>query len=395
MSLLKKNKHKEEKSLIIVQENQEECSKLIEQSFLKDFLKDSITDISYNGTVFYALDNDIGRYKLDINVDNESIYNLIKKIANYMLKPFSIKNPILDVSFNNFRLSAVHPLVARCNNQKVITFSLRMIAPILRIKINDPSLCMIETHELLKALVKSYNTILISGQTGSGKTELQKYLISFVNSNDRLIIIEESYETHLKEIFPNLDITTWLCDTNEIDKLSSLIRLSLRNNPDWLIIAETRGQEAYDVIQAAMTGHSAITTIHSESCEYTLDRIIQLCKKKIDFDEKMMLKVMAEHLKIGIHMEKVFDENQRKFIRRINEICEYVPEKEGYSVNVLYQIKQDEKGKEKVYFGNISLDLKKCFIKHNVDLSSLKKFIKKEENKNEKKQKSNSKLYPR
>lgn len=395
MSLLKKNKHKEEKSLIIVQENQEECKKLIEQSFLKDFLKDSITDISYNGTAFYALDNDIGRYKLDINVDNESIYNLIKKIANYMLKPFSIKNPILDVSFENFRLSAVHPLVARCNNQKVITFSLRMIAPILRIKVNDPFLCMQEVHELLKALVKSYQTILISGQTGSGKTELQKYLISFVNPNDRLIIIEESYETHLKEIFPSLDITTWLCEANEIDKLSSLIRLSLRNNPDWLIIAETRGQEVYDVIQAAMTGHSAITTIHSESCEYTLDRIIQMCKKKIDFDEKMLLKMMAEHLKIGIHMEKVFDDNQKKYIRRINEICEYVPEKTGYSVNVLYQIKQDEKGKEKIYFGSISQDLKKCFIKHNIDLSNLKKFIKKEENKNEKKQKSNSKLYPR
>ncbi len=374
MSLLKSKK---KKSNIIIQENPEECIKLVEAFFFKGVFNDNVTDISYNGSTFFAQNNEIGRYKLDLKWNCDDILTFIKKIANYMLQPFSSKNPILDVSFGDYRLSAIHPNYARTNSKKVVTFSLRKITATIKIKENDESLCPYEVHKLLKALILSYESILISGVTGSGKTEFQKYLISLMNKSDRVILIEESYETHIKEIYQDMDITSWIVNNNR-DELSFLVKTALRNNPDWIIIAETRGIEAYDMIQAAMTGHSAITTIHSESAKYSLDRIVNICKKSIDVDEQLMLSNIAKHIKIGIHMEKVFDNTLHKIVRRISEIVEYIPQDEGYKVNTLYEITKSDSLKEKRIYGCISNELKKILVKHDVILKDINKFLRKE-----------------
>lgn len=371
MSLLKSKKNND----TIIQENPEECIKMVEESFLKGIFNDSVTDVAYNGSKFYAQDNDIGRYLLPINISSDEVLAFIKKIANYMLQPFSTKSPSLDVSFGDYRLNAIHPCLARDNNHKVITFSLRKITATLKIKENDTILCPVIIHNLLKALMQSYQSVLISGQTGSGKTEFQKYLISLMNKQDRIIIIEESYETHIKEIYQDMDITCWIVD-NRIDELSYLVRISLKNNPDWLIVAETRGSEAYDMVQAAMTGHSAITTLHSESAKYSLDRITNMCRKNIDFDEQLMLSNIAKHIKIGIHLEKIFDKSIGKYIRRIVEVIEYIPRAKGYKTNVIFQITKGDSLKEKYIYGTISKDLKNIFIKHNISLKTIEKLVK-------------------
>lgn len=391
MSLLKLKKKKKDDKSLIVQENPEECVRLIETMFLKGVFNDKVTDVSYNGVDFYAQDNDIGRYKLSLRVSSDEVLTFIKKIANYMLQPFSNINPSLDVSFGDYRLNAIHPSLARNNNQKVITFSLRRITASLRIREDDPNLCPLEVHNLLRALIKSRQSILISGVTGSGKTELQKYLVSLIDKKDRLIIIEESYETHLKEIFPEMDITSWIVN-NSRDELPNLVRLSLRNNPDWLIIAETRGIEAFDMINAAMTGHSAITTIHSESAKFSIDRISNMCKRSVDFDEKMLQTNAARHLRIGIHMERIYDNDRQRYIRRISEIEEYIPiATGGYEANPLYEIKYDEKGREKHQFGYVTSTLEGQFLKNGIDLRSVSKFIKKTDKNAKKKKKKETK----
>lgn len=383
MSLIKNKKKIESKKNdnVIVQENIEECIYLVENSFLKGVFTDSVTDVSYNGLTFFAQDNNIGRYQLSINATNDDVIEFIKKIANYMLQPFSTKNPSLDVSFGDYRLNAVHPAFARNDNKKVITFSLRKISATLKIKENDPTLCPLTVHNLLRSLMLSHQSILISGQTGAGKTEFQKYLISLMDKKDRIIIIEESYETHIKELYPDMDITTWIVN-NQDNQLSSLVKVALRNNPDWLIVAETRGIEAYDMVQAAMTGHSAITTIHSESAKYSLDRIVNMCKKSIDFDEQIMFSNIAKHIKIGINLEKIFDQERNKFIRRISEIVEYIPTDKGYKINTLFQVVKNDKYREKFVYKIISKDLKNIFIKNNVPLTPITRFIK-ETKKNE------------
>ncbi len=367
------NLKKEFKNNGIVQANIEKCVEIIESSFLKDYFSDTLTDIQYNGNHFYAQDNEIGRFKLNIEMDNEEVLSMIKQIANYSLQPFSVQNPILDVSFGNYRLNAMHPSLARSKNEKVVTFSLRKIAPILKIKENDPTLCPQAVHNLLKVLLLNYQSIIISGITGSGKTELQKYLVSKMNVNDRIIIIEDSYETYLKELYPHRDITSWII-SHQTENLNDLIKASLRNNPDWIIVAETRGNEAFELVQSIATGHPMITTIHSDSAKNSLHRLIKLFQKNIDFTEQNMLQDIAKNLKIGLHIEKRFENN--KIIRFISEVIEYVPSTDGYNCNFLYQIKNNNDA----IYGTMSPFLFEKLKFNKEYFNDISQFIKEEQN---------------
>lgn len=363
---------KETNTYQIVQADVNKCIELIENLF--PFLKknETITDIQYNGDSLYAQDNKIGRYKLEQEVSKDNIFQLIKKIANYSLKPFSTTDPILDVAFGNYRLSAMHPSLARVKNEKVTTFSLRVISPTLKIKNNDISLCPFCVHNLLSILVKNYQSIIISGLTGSGKTELQKYLVSKINDEDRIIIIEESYETYLKELYPKKDITTWISSAQNTDNLANLIKTALRHNPDWIIVAESRGNEVFEIINSISTGHPMITTIHCDSAESSLNRIIKMFKKDIEFDEKSMLNDIASNLKIGIHIQKYKLNNQ--IVRKINEIVEYIPAKNGYSFNTIFKLNEDLS----VFYGKISNNLIKELKISFKEYSNIKVFIKEE-----------------
>ena len=207
MSLFRfKKKDKKKKTTTIIQENPEECIKIIETIFNKNVFKESVTDISYNGQYFYAQDNDIGRHRLEMKMSSEEVLSFIKKIANFMLQPFSIKTPSLDVSFGDYRLNAIHPSLARTNNHKVVTFSLRKITATLKIKENDTSLAPYMVHVLLKALMKSYQSVLISGQTGSGKTEVDMNIIERVINNGKtalMLVPEISLTPQIVDRFVN------------------------------------------------------------------------------------------------------------------------------------------------------------------------------------------------
>ena len=194
------NLKKENKANLIIQPDDKKCQEIIEQSFLKDIFTENLTDIQYNGCEFYGQDNQLGRHILQVDISNEEVFSILKQLANYSLKPFSVKNPILNISFKNYRLSAIHPALARKNNEKVATFSIRKISPTLKIVENDSQLCPKLIHDLLAYLIQGYQSIVISGLTGSGKTELQKYLVSKMNETDRIIMIEDNYETYIKEI---------------------------------------------------------------------------------------------------------------------------------------------------------------------------------------------------
>ena len=360
----------ENKINFITQPNDDKCLNLIEQSFLKNIFSETLTDVQYNGTNFYGQDNEIGRFKLDLNISNDEVFSILKQLANYSLKSFSVQNPILDISFGYFRLSAMHPSLARTKNEKVATFSLRKISPSLKIKANDLRLCPLCIHELLTLFVQCHQSILISGLTGSGKTELQKYLVSKMDEKDRIIIIEDSYETYLKEIYPQRDITTWLVDI--YSDLSTLVKTSLRHNPDWIMIAETRGQEAYELVQSILAGHPMITTIHCDSSQSSLQRLVKMFQEKVEFSENRMLSDIANHLKIGIQIEKKYQD--QKVIRKITEITEFIPNKEGYESNMLFQY--DEFGIPK--YGKLSLPFYQKLKKYQPNLENLNIFIPKE-----------------
>jgi pilus assembly protein CpaF len=309
----------------------------IENSFLQNLLiNEDITDISYNGEYIYYQHNQLGRQKSNIIIDNQKALDFLRHIANLTEQLFSFSNPILDVSVGHYRINGVGPTLARKKYQKVTTFSIR----IGRTKTFKQGLTMVNDNSinnLLKHLIKAKISIVIAGPTGSGKTELQKYLISLMEDNQRIIVIDNVLE--LEGVITNnhLDINIWQTNDNVKEgKFSYLVENGLRSHPDWLIVAEARGQEMVDVLTSAMTGHPIITTIHSQDIFSIPNRMTRMVlSSNIHLQYQDTLFDVKEHFPILIYLKKGID-NKQKIIRYIEAIGEM--DSKQKNINIIYQI---------------------------------------------------------
>ena len=166
----------------------------LETSFLYPLLKDEeITDISYNGKEIYYLHNKFGRKKSDINVSKDDVVIFVRQIANLSEKQFSYTTPSIDVSEGRYRINAVHPSIVRVDNEKSISFSIRIASKENRI-LNSKSFMNAKMKDFLMDCLKKKRSIVIGGPTGSGKTELQKYLLTSLEDNTRVIVIDNVQE---------------------------------------------------------------------------------------------------------------------------------------------------------------------------------------------------------
>ena len=260
----------------------------IENSFIKPLLEDKgITDISYNGQEIFYLHNLYGRKKSDISIDENGVRDFIRQIANLTEKQFSFQNPKLDASVGKYRINAVHQSIARKNNEPCINFSIRIAAcrPVIT---ENSNFLNAELISLLKVLLKSKVSIVIGGITGSGKTEFQKYLINSLDNYQRVIVIDNILELDNLSLDNEIDFNVWQADEkNKEITIQELVKNALRSNPDWLIVAESRGKEMIEVLNSAMTGHPIMTTIHAfdvSSMPTRIARMVLMNEQKQDFD---------------------------------------------------------------------------------------------------------------
>jgi len=293
----------------------------IENSFLKELLKkDSITDISFNGKDIYYKDNLRGRLKSDIVITNKEAYAFIRQVANLTDTLFSVTDPILDVSIGRYRINAIHQSVSRKNREKVISFSIRIGYDKLRIK-EDGEFIPKQALRLLDFALNSKNSIVISGKTGTGKTEFQKFLMSRIAPNTRLIILDNINELETDFFCKDLDSQSWITLENSPANLANLIKASLRSNPDWLIVGEVRGKEMLDLLNSAMSGHPTITTAHAKSAESTYRRLARMAmigNESLIYEET--LTDIYDHFKMIVYLESYYDEKKKAYIRRVDSI---------------------------------------------------------------------------
>lgn len=125
----------------------------------------------------------------------------------------------------------------------------------------------------LWCLIENERSIMISGSTGSGKTTLLNSVCTFIRSEHKVVTIEDVRELNLHQNWiPLVTRTSFQPDIKEIT-LFDLLKSALRQRPDFIILGEVRGEEAYTLFQAIATGHGGICSIHSDSVESTIKRL--------------------------------------------------------------------------------------------------------------------------
>jgi type IV secretion system protein VirB11 len=133
----------------------------------------------------------------------------------------------------------------------------------------------------MRLAVLSRRNILVSGPTGSGKTTFTKALIREIPGDERLITIEDARELVLDR-HPNHVRLFYSKDDQGLARVTpkQLLESCLRMKPDRILLAELRGEEAFDYLRNVNSGHpGSITSIHAASAELAFEQLVLLVKQ--------------------------------------------------------------------------------------------------------------------
>jgi flagellar protein FlaI len=205
----------------------------------------------------------------------ETLESFTEKLAQRSGKYISYSNPILDASLPDG--SRVNATYTKDITSKGPTFTIRKFTKtpwtppqLVNFKTLSP-----EMMAYLWMLIQYGMNILIAGGTASGKTTMLNAIAFFITPEARVVSIEDTRELNLprENWLPSVVRTaTGVGGAGEVD-LFTLLRASFRQNPDYVIVGEVRGKEAYVLFQGMASGHPSIGTIHADSVDTVIKRL--------------------------------------------------------------------------------------------------------------------------
>ncbi len=138
----------------------------------------------------------------------------------------------------------------------------------------------IEIRDFLAAAVRARKQIIVAGATGAGKTTMLRALGAEIPSDERIITIETELELGLDR-FPDLHPDVVALEAREANvegagrvTAADLVRMSLRMNPDRVIVGEVRGDEIIPMLNAMSQGNDgSMCTLHADSSATVFNKL--------------------------------------------------------------------------------------------------------------------------
>lgn len=139
-------------------------------------------------------------------------------------------------------------------------------------KLQDLGFSERDLHVVLKAIHKPNGIIYVTGPTGSGKTSTLYAILGELNKPDvNIITVEDPVEYQMKGI-GQVQVRSKIGMT-----FAAALRSILRQDPDIIMIGETRDQETAQIaVQSALTGHLVLSTLHTNSAPATITRLLDM-----------------------------------------------------------------------------------------------------------------------
>ena len=204
-----------------------------------------------------------------------------------------------------------------------------------------------EAAEYLNMLVKARYNIFISGGTGSGKTTFLNALSNYIPKDERILTIEDSAELQIAGVdnLVRLEVRRANMEGDNEVTIRDLIKSSLRMRPDRIIVGETRGEEALDMLQAMGTGHDgSLSTGHANSPKDMLVRLRTMVLMGMSMPAEAIDRQIASAIDIVVHLKRMRDRTRK--VVEITEVGDYG--EDGFELIPLFSFVEegeDESGK--------------------------------------------------
>ena len=242
---------------------------------LRDYF---IEDIECNGvdTPIFIIHRAYRNLRTNVKfTDIDKLASFVEKLAQRTGRYVSYAQPLLDGTLPDG--SRVNATYTKDVSSRGPTFTIRKFTkipwtPTQLIAMNTMSPEMLAYFWVL---LENKSNILVVGGTASGKTTLLNALAFFIPPESRVVSIEDTREINLprENWLPSVARTSiGIGRIGEID-LFDILKSSFRQNPDYLIVGEVRGKEAFVLFQGMASGHSSMSTMHADSVDTLIRRL--------------------------------------------------------------------------------------------------------------------------
>lgn len=256
--------------------------------------------------------------------DAGEVMNLIDSIARQINRRIDQESPILDGRLpDGSRVNATIPPISADGPSMTIRKFKR--DPLTIIDLINSKTISVELAAFFWLCfdglgVKSANAI-ISGGTSSGKTTTLNALSSFINPKERIITIEDTLELQIPhEHVIRMETRPPNVENRGELTMNDLVKNSLRQRPDRIIVGEVRGSEAITPFTALNTGHSGFGTLHSNDARETITRLTNA--------PMSVPNIMISAIDFIIMQNRIYRSDGVSF-RRISEVAEVSGIEEG------------------------------------------------------------------
>jgi pilus assembly protein CpaF len=270
-----------------------------------------------------------------VSIEEKTLQIAVKNIARRLGDEISDERPLLDSRLpDGSRVAAIFPpcsiggttLTIRKFAAKLFT-----VEELMRIGTLTPAVL-----DLLRAAIADRKNILISGGTSTGKTTMLNALASLIDSDDRIVVIEDTAELHLEQAnLVRFEARREQPATPAIT-IRDLVKATMRHRPDRILVGEVRGAEAFDLLQALNTGHSGtLATIHANNAVQSITRLAScVLQSDVQLPFHAIRSSIGDSINVLLHIER---RNGQRIVSELVEVDGYDQAKDRFEFRLHYR----------------------------------------------------------
>jgi flagellar protein FlaI len=238
----------------------------------------NLEDVSCDGpnTPVYIFHKEYNSIPSDIVFPSDNVLDSFAiRIAQICGRHISIANPLLDATMpdgSRIQMTLGREITTRGSTFTIRRFKDNPITPANLIEYHTFSTAMMAYMWLA---VESNKSLVFAGGTASGKTTAMNAVSLFILPEMKIVSIEDTRELNLSHPnwIPGVTRQAFAGEDKGSIEMYELLRAALRQRPEYILVGEVRGAEAYVLFQAMSTGHTTFSTMHADSVQSVVHRL--------------------------------------------------------------------------------------------------------------------------